>query len=489
VVEPFNEARYKALLEGLEMTEISKSNLEFSGRIDSEYYRKNLLSYEQQITSKKFVRLDKIANFLIGPFGSSFDTDNYVDNGEYRYVRGQDVKPFILKDGDNKYVPPEDYSRLIKYALNERDILISVVGTLGNACIVQKKDLPAIFSCKSTVIRTSGINPVFLLTYLNCKYGRELLIRKERGAIQKGLNLDDLKTILIPEYSKDFQTKIEQTFYKAQDLLIESKNQYQQAEAILLETLGLKEFEPSADPLNVKTFKESFLSTGRLDAEYYQKKYEEVVNHITAKKYDRLVNIAFIKKSIEPGSDVYSDEGLPFLRVSDYNKFGVNEPEKKLNGRFCKENEELIKKLRPKKETILFSKDGSVGAAYMLRKDADFITSGAILHLKVKRKEQVIPEYLTLVLNSKLVQMQAERDAGGSIILHWRVGEIENVAVPIIEYTKQQEIAALVEESFRLKKQSEQLLETAKRAVEIAIEENEENAMKKLIAGENIVSP
>ena len=64
-------------------------------------------------------------------------------------------------------------------------------------------------------------------------------------------------------------------------------------------------------------------------------------------------------------------------------------------------------------------------------------------------KKQIIPEYLTLALNSKLVQMQAERDAGGSIILHWRVGEIENVVVPIIDYTKQEEIAELVEESFK----------------------------------------
>jgi restriction endonuclease S subunit len=113
-----------------------------------------------------------------------------------------------------------------------------------------------------------------------------------------------------------------------------------------------------------------------------------------------------------------------------------------------------------------------------LRKDLDGITSGAILHLSVKDKKQIIPEYLTLALNSKLVQMQAERDAGGSIILHWRVGEIENVVVPIIDYTKQQEIAELVEESFRLKKQSENILETAKRAVEIAIEENEVEALK-----------
>lgn len=89
-----------------------------------------------------------------------------------------------------------------------------------------------------------------------------------------------------------------------------------------------------------------------------------------------------------------------------------------------------------------------------------------------------MPEYLTLVLNSELVQLQAERDAGGSIILHWRVSEIENVVLPIIDFNKQKEISDLVEESFKLKKQSEQLLETAKRAVEIAIEEDEEKAIE-----------
>lgn len=73
--------------------------------------------------------------------------------------------------------------------------------------------------------------------------------------------------------------------------------------------------------------------------------------------------------------------------------------------------------------------------------------------------------------------MQAERDAGGSIILHWRVSEIESVVVPLIDYTKQQEIAELVEESFRLKNKSEELLETAKRAVEIAIEKDENAAL------------
>lgn len=57
-------------------------------------------------------------------------------------------------------------------------------------------------------------------------------------------------------------------------------------------------------------------------------------------------------------------------------------------------------------------------------------------------------EYLTLVLNSKAVKMQSERDAGGSIILHWHVSEIENVVVPIIGFTKQQEITKLIEKFY-----------------------------------------
>ena len=141
--------------------------------------------------------------------------------------------------------------------------------------------------------------------------------------------------------------------------------------------------------------------------------------------------------------------------------------------RKCRAN----KKTQTEKGNDTFSKDGSVGTAYMLREDADFITSGAILHLTVQDKNKIIPEYLTLALNSKLVQMQAERDAGGSIILHWRVSEIEKVVVPIIDFDKQREIADLVEESFQLKKQSEHLLEVAKTAVEMAIEQDEEKAM------------
>ena len=51
------------------------------------------------------------------------------------------------------------------------------------------------------------------------------------------------------------------------------------------------------------------------------------------------------------------------------------------------------------------------------------------------------------------------------------------ISIPLIENEIQQQIANLIEESFTLKQQSEHLLDVAKKAVEIAIEQDEEGAI------------
>ena len=135
---------------------------------------------------------------------------------------------------------------------------------------------------------------------------------------------------------------------------------------------------------------------------------------------------------------------------------------------------------QPTKDTILLSKDGTVGIAYKIKGQTDIVTSGALLHLTVMNnlKDEILSEYLTLVLNSKIVSMQAERDAGGSIIQHWKPSEIKEVIIPKVDISIQQQIEEKVQESFRLKKQSEELLEVAKRSVEIAIEQDEAVALR-----------
>ena len=129
------------------------------------------------------------------------------------------------------------------------------------------------------------------------------------------------------------------------------------------------------------------------------------------------------------------------------------------------------------KKTILLSKDGSIGIAYKLEKDMEVVTSGALLHLTVKDPNIVLPDYLTLVLNSPIVQLQAERDCNGAIIQHWKPSDIEKVLIPILDMSVQREIASKVQESFRLREESKRLLDLAVKTVEMAIESDEESAL------------
>jgi len=114
----------------------------------------------------------------------------------------------------------------------------------------------------------------------------------------------------------------------------------------------------------------------------------------------------------------------------------------------------------------------------MVRENMQAVTSGAILHLTVKDKSKILPDYLTLALNSEAIKLQAERDAGGSIILHWRVSEIEKVVVPVVDFEIQRQITVFVEESFRLRRESEVLLKEALEMVEGEIEEKIEKNLK-----------
>ncbi len=205
---PFDEANYQALLKGLNAQEVKFSDLEDTLRIDSEYHSPHFLALDKKIRSGKFDNLEDLGRLIPGPFGSAFHVEDFVEDGEFRYVRGKDVKPFFVTNNDNVYMPATDFERMKEFGLQENDVLVSVVGTLGNASLVTADVLPAIYSCKSTVFRSDDVDARYLVAFLNSELGRQLLLRRTRGTVQTGLNLPDLRAIELPRYSPEFETAI-----------------------------------------------------------------------------------------------------------------------------------------------------------------------------------------------------------------------------------------------------------------------------------------
>ncbi|MBR5913645.1 MAG: N-6 DNA methylase [Selenomonadaceae bacterium] len=478
----FDEVKYKNLSEELECTEILLSEIENENRIDAEFFSKIAISTDNFIRSKKHFYLKE--NYVVsGPFGSTLKSSSYLEKGDIAFVRIENIKGgFYINTTEIIYISNKDNLRISNSQLFTDDIILSKVGnSIGFFARVDEELSTCNISENNIGIKLNNFIKAekhFILTYLNSEFGQILILRRRSGNAQPKLNIGDVCKIPIPILPKSFQEKISELVQASHEKLQQAQDTYHAAEKILSAELGLENFKPSTENVAVKSFSSSFGSTGRLDAEFYQPKYDDLKNlldSLTTRRLDEIVNIF---KSIEPGSDFYDTEGIPFIRVSDVNKFEIAEPEIKLS---IQVDEQLF----PRRDTILFSKDGSVGIAHKVRADMKAITSGALLHLKIKNKSDILPDYLTLVLNSKVVQMQAERDSSGAIIQHWKPSEIEEVIVPILPMAVQEKISAQVEESFRLRSESKRLLELAKRAVEIAIESGEDYALK-IFEGENL---
>ena len=458
----------------MQVSIIMYQDLNHEFRIDAEYYRRDIVDKIDVLERHNKDYLKNLVDFVIGPFGSTVRVEQYVNNSEFRYIRNKDINDFVIKDSDPALITHDIFNSLSKYHIKKNDLLITVVGTLGKVAIAREADIKSIFSCKSTILRVKHINPFYLLVYLNTDTGKLFSTRGKRGAIQEGLNLTDLREIQIFIPSVSFQENIEEM---AKDSFLKIKKSnllYEEAQSILLSHLGLADWQPEHQLTFVKNYTD-IQQAERMDAEYFQPKYDDIVNAIKnySGGWDELGSLVHVKKCVEVGSDEYMDEGIPFVRVSNLSPFEITE-EKYIS-------ETLYKTLivhQPRQGEILFSKDATPGIAHHLKEvPKKMIPSGGILCLKM-RSDKVNHEYFTLVLNSILTQEQVKRDVGGSVILHWRPDQIERVIIPILPRRKQSQIQQKVIKSFNLRKQSKQLLEFAKKAVEMAIEKDEQKAMK-----------
>lgn len=457
-------------MDGLECSEVALSDLERTHRIDAEFYRKEAIKITNMVTRRSCKPLTDMVTVSDGNHMTI--SDKFIEVG-ISYYRGQDIKTFFIENSNPICIDAASFNApyMKRSHLNKGDILLSIVGTIGSLALVYS-DKQSTCSCKLAILRPkAGVKAEVVATFLRSKYGQVQIKKLTRGAVQMGLILEDMEQLNVPVYTNTFQQTIQDIIVSAFNLENTSKQISSYAEQLLLDELDMTNFVPSTEKATVKSFSDSFGTSGRLDAEYYQTKYDALFAKLSVVKTYLLGELVCIKKSVEPGSDEYLSQGIPFVRVSDLSKYGLSEPEIHLRRiPFAHMN------LQPKKNTILLSKDGSVGIAYKVQKDLDIVTSGAILHLELKTN-QFLPDYLTLVLNSLIVKMQAERDAGGTIIQHWKLSEIEKVVIPWLPIDRQEQISLKIQESFSLHRESKELLERAKQAVEMAIEKDEQTAM------------
>jgi restriction endonuclease S subunit len=229
--------------------------------------------------------------------------------------------------------------------------------------------------------------------------------------------------------------------------------------------------------INQKSFKESFRKTGRLDAEYYQPKYEKIIEIVKSYK-NGFCKLEDLIKNYSTGfpykSESYVDEGLLLIRINNIKK-GELDISNATKIPFIDEN--LSPKDVANENDILISMSGTIGNSCKIPKGVTALVNQRIMRITTKNFDV---DVLPLIINSMIGQLQLERIGTGGVQTNISAGDIKEILLPNLYQKTQSQISSLIQESFALKAKSEKLLEVAKKAVEMAIEDSEEKAIKYL---------
>lgn len=441
---------------------IQKSQLEGAKRLDAEYYQPEYLAVKEKTIFGPHWVLGDHAFIADGEHGSV----EFYSNG-IKYLTAENVQEGFLNLEGIRFVSEAVDKRNRRASLEEGDVVLSIKGTVGQAAIVNKSDLPANMNRDVARIHLkNSIDPYFLVAFLNSKFGRGQTERESSGNVQQMITLSRIRELVIPKINDDKQKIIREIYQKSYVELENSKSLYAQAEKLFLEEIGIKRpIDNYAKLFSVVNFSE-IKKAGRMDAEYYQPKYQQVLSIIRENDGRALGQLATIKKGIEPGAEAYQEEGKLFIRVSSVSRDGITDKDQK----YLKEDlyEKLKKNYQPQAGEILLTKDASPGIAYVIKEPVEGVISGGVL--RVKLKEGIEPEYLAMVINSLIGQSQVERDAGGSIIAHWKPEQVKELQIPILSQKIQQKIAVLVQDAHLARQKAKALLAEAKRTVEELIE-------------------
>jgi len=144
-----------------------------------------------------------------GPFGSNLKTSHYTSSGP-RVIRLQNIGDGKFID-ERAYISKEHYDVLYKHHVDAGDIVIALLGdNLPRACIIPDWVVPAIVKadCVRFSPNRSIINPKYLIFALNASQTRKKASTMIQGVGRPRLNLQKVKSVVIPLPPVDEQDEI-----------------------------------------------------------------------------------------------------------------------------------------------------------------------------------------------------------------------------------------------------------------------------------------
>ena len=452
-----------------------KRNPDF--RYEPEFFLPKYLEQEKKLLKIDTILLKECAAFSNG---RAFDSQEFASDGDIHIAKIGDV----TKKRDYQQwelISKDHFNSLNARYLVHNDILMTLTGDPPDVGKVQLIHEPSrnklSWNQRVALLRLKqqeNINSSeYLFAALSSNYCRDHIERWAKGIRQRNVGNPAVLNMAIPMLS-GIQNHITDIIQSSFSLLKISNQIYAQAQTLLLPELGLTSWQPQHRLTFVKNYSHTE-QAGRIDAEYYQPKYEEIDKVLIKLNGRPIGSYEFL--DITTGqycpNYVSSNEGRPYLRGTDLAVGSVA-----TENLFYIKPEDQIQSKQAQEGDVVVTRVGTIGLSARIPEECDGGTiSDNLIRVRILDESKIDSYYLSCFLGSEIGKSLMLRNARGSVQQRLNQETLKEIILPIPEMEVQSKIKDKIIESFNLRKQSKHLLECAKRAVEVAIEQDEQTAI------------
>jgi len=394
--------------------------------------------------------------------------------GGIRYLYGRNIREGIIDFdpiSDDSYITEDAYNSFTRCHISEGDVLIAIYGTVGKSAVYRKAyiglaGIPRHIS-NISLKSNSPISAEYLTAFFRSKYGKAQINSYMTGNIQQLFSLKSIREYSVPILPQKIMDEI--TGVEKEAVVCEIKAREKIDRAIELFYEGMK-----FDPRNINEEKVFTVSNAELfgsniwSVSMYNNTFQKIEDNMEERTgISRLSELVDMMHGDEVGSDAYISyedrnvEDIAFIRTSDIVN---NEVDLYPDYYVSPENMDGVKQVT-KKDDIIFTKDGKIGAVGMIVESDKVILSSGIEILRIKPEAMengVSAQYIfTALLVPEVGYYGAKRRAVvASTIPHLRENRLGEIAIPIVEKQMIDKITILIKEAFDLKNKRKILLKS-----------------------------
>lgn len=486
-MSPFDKARYERLLEGLEVTEIPFRTVmceTTTSRMDPEFFNREALRVLGLIGDGL-----TLGELVASGYRVVYESTHAIDRqqGEAEglpyFLQATDIATPFINAESMICVAKSDWLRYPKGRIKPGELLIEVKGKAEKIALVPD-DFPANTLVTGTCFKISTkkkIDQYFLSAYLTSRYGQLLKDRLKSNLLVSYLAKDDLYGIPVPRVSDELKASIETLFGACFEHQRRGTSLMKCAELTLLRALGLENWK-TPEPLSYIRNSRDALATGRLDAEHFHEKFYASKSALVAAGAKRFIALPELLVSLTNGHtplrhDLSIGE-VSFLcaeHITDFNL--VFESEKRI---LVEHHEGELSRTAVRNGDVLLTIKGRIGNAAIAENVPGSVNINQDVAL-LRFTDELPLWYIVAYINSRFGKLQSEKMATGAINPFLGLFSVRQFVIPEFDQAVMNGIATKTQGQVvaarQAKQRATQLLDAAKRAVEIAIEDSEAAAL------------